>query len=93
MLITEKDLLKDRLIRWHRLLEVKAGESHTCAAEAAACATVAADIAIKILKLESEGLKAVQSKVIPLVKYAKRQHLPTSMILSILWPYLQVLLQ
>jgi hypothetical protein len=73
MLITQKDLLKDRLIIWHRLLEVKAGEPSTLAAEAAACATVAADIAIKILKLEIDGLKAVQSKVIPLVQAAKRQ--------------------
>jgi hypothetical protein len=51
MLIT----VEDRLIRWHRLMEVKADEPTTRAAETAACATVVQDIAIKILKLESEG--------------------------------------
>ena len=58
MLIT----VEDRLIRWLSLLEVKAGEPTTRAAEAAACATVAQDIAIKILKLESEGWKQFSQK-------------------------------
>jgi hypothetical protein len=73
MLITEKDLLKDRLVRLFRLLEIKAGDEKTKAEAAAACAIVAQDIAIKILKLESEGLKAAQTGVIPLVKSARRQ--------------------
>lgn len=58
MLVT----VEDRLIRWLSLLEVTAGEPTTRAAEAAACATVAQDIAIKILKLESEGWKQFSQK-------------------------------
>jgi hypothetical protein len=55
-------ILKDRLTRLYRQLEQRASAATTKAREAAVLAIVAQDIAIKILKLESEGLKALSDK-------------------------------
>ena len=61
-LALETQILKDRLTRLYRNLEQRATTATTKAKDLAALATVAQDLAIKILKLESEGLKVFSGK-------------------------------
>lgn len=61
ILAWEQQLLKERLTRLFRLLEVKAGEPACRAGEAAACAEIGQEIAINILRLENEGLRVKQN--------------------------------
>jgi hypothetical protein len=62
VLAFEVQILKDRLTRLYRHLEQRASAASTKARDVAVLATVAQDMAIKILKLESEGLKALLGK-------------------------------
>jgi hypothetical protein len=62
VLAFEVQILKDRLTRLYRHLEQRASAVNTKARDVAVLATVAQDVAIKILKLESEGLKALSGK-------------------------------
>jgi hypothetical protein len=62
VLAFEVQILKDRLTRLYRHLEQRASAETTKARDVAVLATVAQDIAIKILKLESESLKALSGK-------------------------------
>jgi nitrogenase molybdenum-iron protein alpha/beta subunit len=62
VLAFEVQILKDRLTRLYRHLEQRASAVNTKARDVAILATVAQDTAIKILKLESEGLKALSGK-------------------------------
>jgi uncharacterized protein YjcR len=55
----EVQILKDRLTRLYRQLEQRASSTNTKARDVAEIATVACDIAINILKLESEGLRVL----------------------------------
>ena len=55
----ECNLLKNRLLTLYQILENKASDLKTSGNEAAKCCEVAANIAIDVLKMESEGIRAV----------------------------------
>jgi hypothetical protein len=55
----ECNLLKNRLLTLYQILENKASDLKTSGTEAAKCCEVAANIAIDVLKMESEGIRAV----------------------------------
>ena len=55
----ECNLLKNRLLRLYQILENKASDLKTNGNECAKCCEVAANIAIDVLKMESEGIRAV----------------------------------
>jgi hypothetical protein len=58
-LFLESQLFKNRLLTLYKILENKATDLKTSGAEAAKCCEVAANIAIDVIKAESEGLRAV----------------------------------
>jgi hypothetical protein len=55
----EMQILKDRFTRLYRHLELKAASPNTKAGEVVKIADIAQDIAVNILKLEGEGLRAL----------------------------------
>ena len=55
----ECNLLKNRLLTLYQILENKASDLKTNGNECAKCCEVAANIAIDVLKMESEGIRAV----------------------------------
>ena len=55
----ESQLFKNRLLILYKALETEVISDKTSRTEKAKCAEVAANIAIDILKLENEGIKAV----------------------------------
>ncbi|HET7642169.1 MAG TPA: LuxR C-terminal-related transcriptional regulator [Nitrososphaeraceae archaeon] len=59
-LFLEYHLFKNRMLNLYKALENKVRDDKTSGAEIAKCADIAADIAIEILKMESEGIKAVK---------------------------------
>ena len=59
-LFLEVSLLKNRLVKLYRSLESKVTDPKTGANDIARCADTAADIAIQIIKLESEGIRAIK---------------------------------
>ena len=56
----ECNLLKNRLLTLYRALETQVTSQNTSGTEKAKCAEVAANIAIDVLKMESEGIKAIK---------------------------------
>jgi hypothetical protein len=56
----EVNLLKNRLLKLYKCLEDKVIDSDTGASDSARCADVAASIAINVIKLESEGIRAIK---------------------------------
>jgi regulatory LuxR family protein len=58
-LFLESQLFKNRLLTLYKILENKATDLKTSGAEAAKCCEVAANIAIDVIKVESEGLRFV----------------------------------
>ncbi len=56
----EVNLLKNRLLKLYRSLESKVVDSEASASDCAKCADVAASIAIQVIKLESEGIRAIK---------------------------------
>jgi hypothetical protein len=58
-LFLESQLFKNRLLTLYKILENKATDLKTSGAEAAKCCEVAANIAIDVIKAESEGLRFV----------------------------------
>jgi Homeodomain-like domain len=64
-LFLECQLFKNRMLKLYKILEEKAASSpnNTNGHEIAKCCEVAADIAINVLKMESEGIKAVKELV------------------------------
>ena len=56
----EVNLLKNRLLKLYRSLESKVVDSEASASDCAKCADVAASIAINVIKLESEGIRAIK---------------------------------
>jgi len=56
----ESQLFKNRLLILYKALETEVISDKTSGTEKAKCAEVAANIAIDILKLENEGIKAVK---------------------------------
>ena len=55
----ECNLLKNRLLTLYKALETQVISGKTSGTEKAKCAEVAANIAIDVLKMESEGIRAV----------------------------------
>ncbi|MDF2736654.1 MAG: hypothetical protein K0S93_510, partial [Nitrososphaeraceae archaeon] len=68
-LFMECQLFKNRMLTLYKILENKATDLKTNGSEAAKCCEVAANIAIDVLKMESEGIRAVKE----LVGYGKGQ--------------------
>jgi hypothetical protein len=59
-LFLECHLFKNRMLKLYKALETKALDSKTSGVEIAKCCEVAANIAVDVLKMESEGIKAVR---------------------------------
>ena len=59
-LFLEYNLLKNRLLTLYKALENQVVSDKTSGTEKAKCAEVAANICIDVLKMESEGIKAVK---------------------------------
>ena len=58
-LFLECNLLKNRLLTLYKALETQVISDKTSGTEKAKCAEVAANIALDVLKMESEGIRAV----------------------------------
>jgi len=58
-LFTECQFFKNRLLTLYKILESKASDVKVSGTETAKCCEVAANIAIDVLKMESEGIRAV----------------------------------
>jgi predicted transcriptional regulator len=58
-LFLECHLFKNRMLKLYKALENKVLDNNTSGAETAKCAEVAANLAIDVLKIESEGIRAV----------------------------------
>ena len=58
-LFTECSLFKNRMLKLYKALEIKALSDKTSGVETAKCCEVAANIAIDVLKMESEGIRSV----------------------------------
>jgi len=56
----ESQLFKNRLLQLYNILEKKAQDPKINGNACAKCCEVAADVAIDVLKMESEGIKAVK---------------------------------
>ena len=63
-LFLECNLLKNRLLTLYKALETQVISDKTSGTEKAKCAEVAANIAIDVLKMESEGIKVVKDALI-----------------------------
>jgi hypothetical protein len=63
-LFLECSLFKNRLLKMYRILEQKALDPKTSGTGTAKCCEVAFSIAIDILRLESEGIKAVKNGLV-----------------------------
>jgi DNA-binding transcriptional MocR family regulator len=59
-LFTEAQMFKNRILNLYKILEKKAQDPKVNGNECAKCCEVAANIAIDVLKMESEGIKAVK---------------------------------
>ena len=59
-LFLEAQLFKNRMLRLYKILEKKAQDPKVNGNECAKCCEVASNIAIDVLKMESEGIKAVK---------------------------------
>ena len=58
-LFTECQLFKNRMLTLYKTLETKALDNKTSGSETAKCCEIAANIAIDVLKMESEGIRVV----------------------------------
>jgi hypothetical protein len=58
-LFLECNLFKNRLLTLYKALETQVTSQNTSGTEKAKCAEVAANIALDVLKMESEGIRAV----------------------------------
>jgi hypothetical protein len=56
----EAQLFKNRLLHLYQILERKAEDPKVNGNEWAKCCEVAANVAVEVLKMESEGIKAVK---------------------------------
>lgn len=82
-LFTEAQLFKHRMLHLYKILEKKAQDPKVNGNECAKCCEVAANIAIDVLKIESEGIhKAVKDALIAEKEATKRRSLSPSVISS-----------
>src|SRR5687768_14865285 len=63
-LIFEVQLYKNRMLTLYKALEHQVTSANTSGTEKAKCAEVAADLIYSVLKLEAEGIKAIQEIVL-----------------------------
>jgi hypothetical protein len=63
-LFLECSLFKNRLLKMYRILEQKALDPKTNGTETAKCCEVAMSLAIDILRIEAEGIKAVKNGLV-----------------------------
>jgi hypothetical protein len=63
-LFTECHLFKNRMLNLYKALETKVLSDKTSGVETARCAEIAANIALDVLKLESEGIRAVKEGLV-----------------------------
>ena len=62
-LFLECHLFKNRMLNLYKALETKALDNKTSGVEKARCAEIAANIALDVLKMESEGIRAVKELI------------------------------
>jgi Trp repressor protein len=63
-LFLECHLFKNRMLNLYKALENKVRDDKTSGVEKARCAEIAANIALDVLKLESEGIRAVKEGLV-----------------------------
>ena len=63
-LFTECQLFKNRMLKLYKALEIHVLSDKTSGVEKARCAEIAASIALDVLKMESEGIKAVKQGLV-----------------------------
>ena len=63
-LFLESNLFKNRMLQLYNILEKKAEDPKVNGNECAKCCEVAANVAVEVLKMESEGIKAVKDALI-----------------------------
>ena len=78
----ESQLFKKRMLYLYKILEKKAGDPKVNGNECAKCCEVAANIAIDVLKMESEGIHKVVKDALIKEKEATRRSLSPSAISS-----------
>ena len=71
-------LFKNRLLHLYKILEKKAEDPKVNGNECAKCCEVASNIAIDVLKMESEGIKAVKDALIAEKEATRRSSLAIS---------------
>ena len=79
-LFLEAQLFKNRMLYLYKILEKKADDPKVNGNECAKCCEVAANIAIDVLKIESEGIKVVKDALIAEKEATRRSS--TSVITS-----------
>jgi DNA-binding transcriptional regulator LsrR (DeoR family) len=65
-LFLECHLFKNRMLNLYKALETKVLDDKTSGTEKARCAEIAANIALDVLKMESEGIRAVKEGLVAL---------------------------
>ena len=63
-LFTECQLFKNRMLKLYKALELHVLSDKTSGVEKARCAEIAASIALDVLKMESEGIRAVKQGLV-----------------------------
>ena len=79
-LFLEAQLFKNRMLYLYKILEKKADDPKVNGNECAKCCEVAANIAIDVLKMESEGIKVVKDALIAEKEATERRSLSPSAI-------------
>ena len=77
-LFLEAQLFKNRLLHLYQILEKKAEDPKVNGNECAKCCEVAANIAIDVLKMESEGIKVVKDALIAEKEATRRGSSPSA---------------
>jgi hypothetical protein len=67
----EAQLFKNRMLTLYKALETQVVSDKTSGTDKAKCAEIAASIAIDVLKMESEGIKAVKEGLGRITEAAK----------------------
>ncbi len=78
----ESQLFKNRMLNLYKILEKKAQDPKVNGSECAKCCEVASNIAIDVLKRESEGIKAVK-KGLDLMAEAKAAKVRSSLSVNL----------
>jgi hypothetical protein len=78
----ESQLFKNRMLQLYNILEKKAQDPKINGNECAKCCEVAADVAIEVLKMESEGIHKIVKDALITEKEATRRTLSLSTIRS-----------